>query len=150
MKHTLEDFYVENGFTITPHLRDLIATYGSVVSTPAQPTPGAKASGQAWWEKIDLKEIQFCPRPMIGIGSNDREYRVISHFLGSPVAPVGSTHRGNIDLLLTEDGRLVGVHDYLVMSWGPAGCSWRESLAAYLAGEDSTVLGNAHDSLPDE
>ncbi|MDB6119350.1 MAG: hypothetical protein JWO08_3131 [Verrucomicrobiaceae bacterium] len=149
---SLPDLYRSHGFTVTPHLQELVDTYGErEVVSPMEPQTIVikQMDGRVKDLKFRRRSIQFCHALAIKAGRDSRHQKAEA-FMGSPLVPVGYAQA--FDLLLTQDGRLVGLGDNLVVTWGPRGYDWRASIAAFLNGEPYRPLGcpEPEEPLPQE
>lgn len=103
---------------------------------------GGKVMKYPHYRTSDLIEARFCVPSLIKVGRNDDQYVLTSAFLGSEIAPVGDCHNMHIELLLTQDGRLIGFADYMLLYWetlSPG--SWRKSIQMLLEGIEPVELG---------
>lgn len=146
------DFYRKLGFKVTPHLQELIDVYGEAEVMPTRPEVAEKITrrdGTSFMTETGWLVTEFCPREQVAWSLVGTGFEHVAEFMGCPVALVGTTHKEHINLLLAEDGRLVGENDHLIMSWGPRGCHWKAVIDAYLDGQGSHVVGLAHGDSDD-
>ena len=90
-------------------------------------------------------------RPPLDLGSKNELFGTIgivswfwlrsttSKYLQQRVAPVGDYHGMDVELLLTETGRLIGFCDYLLISWGNQ--HWSTAISMILSGDTGFKLG---------
>ena len=76
---------------------------------------------------------RFRVEAYVKLGAGYGQYMEISRVLGESVAPVGDCHNGQIELIITESGKLFGFHDYLLLTW-TVDQSWSSSIDALLSG----------------
>ena len=124
-----EKHYVRNGFFWNQHLAGLISKFGDKEMLYRNP-------------KSHTDEIaRFKPSDFVRVGRKYGMYSAVAKFLKEDVAPVGDCNRGNIRLLLTENGRLIGFADYLLLRWGNSDLDWRSSLSLLLRGDPPAEVG---------
>lgn len=87
----LKELYRAKGFTLTPHLLELIETYGETVRVPRGEESAIRADGTLNWARAPEEAIEFRVRHLITLGADFRLFKRIAMPFGSPVAPVGQT-----------------------------------------------------------
>ncbi len=119
-----KQMYLENGFRWTSHLEEFCNEYGGREIDYPHPFTG------------EMVNTRFCIPETVRVGRKYGQYETTVNHLGEEIAPVGECSNGNIELLLTESGRLIGFADYMLLSWSAEGehDNCRASLARLLQG----------------
>ncbi len=84
-------------------------------------------------------QINLLKPAYIKLGVQYGAYDATSKYLQQRVAPVGDYHGMDVELLLTETGRLIGFCDYLLISWGNQ--HWSTAISMILSGDTGFKLG---------
>ncbi|MFO1484518.1 MAG: hypothetical protein U1F71_14250 [Verrucomicrobiaceae bacterium] len=86
---------------------------------------------------------RFCVTELILVGRKHGQHEIVSKWLGEEFAPVGDCSDGNIELLLTVSGRLIGFADYMMLAWDNPNCAstWQQDLIHLLRGMEPRTLG---------
>lgn len=126
-----KQMYLENGFRWTAYLEDFCNEYGGREIDYPHPFTGGTV------------KARFCIPEPICVGRKYGQHETTVNHLMEEIAPVGECSNGNIELLLTESGRLIGFADYMLLSWSAEGeCdNWRASLARLLQGIKPESMG---------
>lgn len=125
----MKELYLQHGFVWSPHLEEFVREHLGGIRPYLHHKTGA------------LVQARFCRAELVKLGRESSQYLAAIKYLGVEVAPVGDCHRSYIELLLTGDGRLVGVADYLLLRWGGAGDPWRRSLELLFSGAEPAHIG---------
>lgn len=126
-----KSLYIEYGFQWSRHLESLVRDYGG--QELEYPHPRAKTPVKA----------RLCHIPLIKISRYCGQIEMACDFLGEEIAPVGDCSDGNIELLLSESGRLFGFRDYTLYSWSFSDApNWQISLSNMLLGNEPEILAD--------
>jgi hypothetical protein len=128
---TYKQLYLSNGFLWTIHLEDFVRELAGQEFDYPHPQTGDSVRALFWHPKL------------IQVGHSYGQHQKTEEFLGEEIAPIGECSDGNIELLLTKTGRLIGFADYLMLAWDSdtSQASWKTSLERLLAGQAPTELG---------
>lgn len=128
----VQELYLSNGFIWNDEIASFIVAYGGKKLDYIDSFSGG------------LVPAEFFPLDDVRSGRKYGTYTRTAEHLGAEIVPVGYCCNGDIELLLTEAGDIIGFADHLLLSWSTAPSpNWEDAMSNLLHGKKPRQIGHA-------